>query len=133
MELVQIEIAHTPFKTLEDTPKDLSQITEECVIEIFPKYFKCIKGLENNKHIFVLCWLHKSKKDVFEVHIRKDLTKPLTGVFNSRSPERPNPISLTRAEMVRVEENKLIVKHLDILDGTPVIDIKPFLAGYDSD
>ena len=92
-----------------------------------------MRGLEENKFIFVICWLHKSKRDVLEVHPRGDMSNPITGVFNCRSPERPNPISLTFCEIIRVTENSIVVKNLDILDGTPVLDIKPFLPHYDTE
>lgn len=133
MELVQIGTAHTKFKTREETPRSSTDISDEATISIFPEYSKCLKGIEENKYIFVLCWLHQSKRDVFEVHRRQDFTKPAVGVFNSRSPDRPNPISITRAELVKVNENSLVVKNLDLIDGTPVIDIKPYIPHYDSE
>ncbi|OHT16389.1 S-adenosyl-L-methionine-binding protein [Tritrichomonas foetus] len=133
MNCIPIGYAHTSFKTLKETPLSSTDVHEEATIEILPEFRKCIKGLEENKFLYILCWLHESKRDVLEVHRRHDTTKPLTGVFNSRSPERPNPISLTFVELVNVKEDSIVVKHLDALDGTPVIDIKPYLIHYDTE
>lgn len=133
MELIQIGTAHTNFKTREETPRSSTDINDEAEISILPEYIDCLKGIGENKYIFVLCWLHQSNRDVHEVHRRQDYTKPSVGVFNSRSPDRPNPISLTRAELVKVTKNSLIVKNLDLVDGTPVIDIKPYIPHYDSE
>ena len=133
MELVQIGKAHTNFKTRDQTPRSSTDINEEATITILPEYSSCLKGIEENKHLFVLSWLHQSNRDVLEVHRRQDFTKPAVGVFNSRSPDRPNPIALTRVELIKVVGNSLIVKNLDLVDGTPIIDIKPYIPHYDSE
>ncbi|MEA5037801.1 S-adenosyl-L-methionine-binding protein [bioreactor metagenome] len=94
-------------------------------IIIDPKYIQGLEGLCAGKEIFVLCWFDRSDRSVLRVHPRGDSRNPLTGVFNTRSPDRPNPVSLTLVTIEEIQENILTVRGLDALDNTPVIDIKP--------
>ena len=121
----------SPYKTLGETPKAGRGLPAEGVIHIHPEYRDCMRGLEQWEHIYALCWFDKGERDVYLVHPRGDQTKELTGVFAARSPSRPNPISLTFLDVVSVHEDRIIVRGLDLLDGTPVLDIKPFLEHYD--
>ncbi len=96
-------------------------------IEIYAEYVEALEGIEKLSYIDVLYWMHKlTEKDrrKLKVHPRGDLSKPLTGVFATRSPMRPNPIGLTRVRLLRRERNVLFVEGLDALDGSPIIDIK---------
>jgi tRNA-Thr(GGU) m(6)t(6)A37 methyltransferase TsaA len=83
----------------------------------------------------VLTWLHLAQRDVLQVHPRGDLNRPLTGVFATRSPDRPNPIGLHRVSVLEVgdPQRKLRVAPLEAIDGTPILDIKPVLAGSASE
>jgi tRNA-Thr(GGU) m(6)t(6)A37 methyltransferase TsaA len=85
-------------------------------------------GIQPADEILVLTWLHLAQRDVLQVHPRSDLNRPLTGVFATRSPERPNPIGLHRVSVLEVTERKLRVAPLEAVDGTPIVDIKPVLA-----
>jgi tRNA-Thr(GGU) m(6)t(6)A37 methyltransferase TsaA len=77
-----------------------------------------------------LTWLHLGRRDVLKVHPRDSLNNPLTGVFATRSPDRPNPIGLHRVRVLEIAKTtRLRVKPLEALDGTPVVDIKPVLPG----
>jgi tRNA-Thr(GGU) m(6)t(6)A37 methyltransferase TsaA len=78
--------------------------------------------------LIVITWLHKARRDVLQVHPRRDRTKPLTGVFATRSPDRPNPLGLHHVTVRRVEKDRLLVGPIEAIDGTPVIDIKPVLC-----
>lgn len=94
---------------------------------IYLKYSEGLDGIENLNHIYVLYWMNRlggEDRKTLRVHPRGDKDKPLTGVFALRSPMRPNPIGLTRVELVKREGNNLFVKGLDALDGSPIIDIK---------
>lgn len=93
-------------------------------IEVFEDYEDALLGIEENSHIAIFCWFDKSERDIYQVHPLGDDTNPLTGVFATRAPVRPNPISHTVCELVKRENNQLYVKGLDALNGTPVIDIK---------
>ncbi len=102
------------------------------IIEIFDEFKLGLKCIENNTHINVICWFDKADRSVLLVTPRKlnpDLSK--RGVFSLRSPARPNPISITATQLVKIEGNFLYVDPLDLIDGSPVIDIKPYSAGQD--
>ncbi|HET9481823.1 MAG TPA: tRNA (N6-threonylcarbamoyladenosine(37)-N6)-methyltransferase TrmO [Candidatus Polarisedimenticolia bacterium] len=112
-----------------DAPKQGFEGAPEARVEIEPAFLVGLDGLQAGRQIVVLTWLHESQRDVLAVHPRDDLTRPLTGVFATRSPDRPNPIGLHRVTLLRVEaEGTLIVDGLEAIDGTPVIDIKPVLT-----
>ena len=87
-----------------------------------------IRDLQPGSDMFVLTWLDRARRDVLSVHPRDDLSKPERGVFSTRSADRPNPIGLHRVEVVSVEGTRVLVRNLEALDGTPVVDVKPVLA-----
>ena len=96
---------------------------------------EALEGLEKFSHIIVLCWMHRSAdrgKPPLKVHPRHNKALPLVGLFASRSPHRPNSIGKATVRLLKREDNILTVKGLDALDGTPVVDIKPYIPGYDS-
>ena len=76
----------------------------------------------------MLTWLHLARRDVLQVHPRGDASRPLTGVFATRSPDRPNPVGLHRVAVLEVAEGRLRVGPIEAVDGTPIVDIKPVLA-----
>ena len=76
----------------------------------------------------MLTWLDRARRDVLAVHPRDDPANPETGVFSTRSADRPNPIGLHRVEIVTIEGTRLRVRNLEALDGTPVLDLKPVLG-----
>ena len=75
----------------------------------------------------MLTWLHRAERDVLLVHPRGDPTNPLQGVFNTRSPDRPNPIGLHRVRILAIQGNRIHVSNLEALDQTPIVDLKPVL------
>ncbi len=101
-------------------------VKSEIVVD--PAFAPSLDGLEGFSHIIVLYWMHESRGPApLKVHPQGRSELPLTGVFATRSPRRPNPIGLTIVEMERREGNVLRVTGLDAFDGTPVLDIKPYL------
>jgi tRNA-Thr(GGU) m(6)t(6)A37 methyltransferase TsaA len=78
--------------------------------------------------IIVITWLHKAHSEVLEVHPRLIVNRPLTGVFATRSPDRPNPLGLHQVTVRQIMKNKLLVGPIEAIDGTPVVDIKPILC-----
>jgi tRNA-Thr(GGU) m(6)t(6)A37 methyltransferase TsaA len=100
-------------------------------IEILPAYARATRGLGDFSHILVLFWFHANDHDdgraVLEVHPRKDPRNPLTGVFATHSPLRPNLIGLTRCRVLAVTEGRIDIETIDALEGTPVLDIKCFI------
>jgi tRNA-Thr(GGU) m(6)t(6)A37 methyltransferase TsaA len=92
-----------------------------------------LDGLEQFSHIIVLWWIHKTRRPFpLKVHPRGDSENKLVGVFASRSPDRPNPVGKTTVRLLERRGNVLKVQGLDAIDGTPVLDIKPYIPGYDS-
>lgn len=94
------------------------------------KFCRALDGIEGFSHIIVVFWMHgvKAKERLtLKVHPRRDCTIPLTGVFATRSPVRPNPIGITIVKLLIREKNILTIKGLDAIDGTPVLDIKPYI------
>jgi tRNA-Thr(GGU) m(6)t(6)A37 methyltransferase TsaA len=94
---------------------------------------EALDGLEQFSHIIVIWWVHKSRRPFpMKVHPRGNPNKKLMGVFASRSPDRPNPIGKSTVRLLERRGNVLKVRGLDAIDGTPVLDIKPYIPGYDS-
>jgi tRNA-Thr(GGU) m(6)t(6)A37 methyltransferase TsaA len=100
-------------------------------IEIFDQYSEALLGLEGFSHIQVLFWFHKNdsaaKRKALRVHPRKDQNNPLSGVFATHSPRRPNPIGLTLCKVKSIEDLQIKIEDIDAFDGTPVIDIKCYI------
>lgn len=108
---------------------------DEAEITIFPEFCPGLKGIENYSHLIILYWFHQrdnaEERRVLQVVPKRHPGAPLVGVFASRSPTRPNPIGLCVVELIRVEGCKLRVKGLDAIEGSPVVDIKPYLPRAD--
>jgi tRNA-Thr(GGU) m(6)t(6)A37 methyltransferase TsaA len=97
-------------------------------LEIDPAFAEAMAGIATGSDVILLTWLHQSRRDVLKVHPRADRAKPLTGVFATRSPDRPNPIGLHRVRVLEVDApTRLRVGPLEALDGTPIVDIKPVI------
>jgi len=106
----------------------------ESRIVIAPEFADGLEGIDDFSHIIVLCYLHRragEKDRQLQVHPEQREDLPLVGVFATRSPKRPNPIALTVVPLLRRKGNVLVVKRLDMADGTPVLDIKPYLPNGD--
>ena len=105
-------------------------------IEIYPEYTGALLGLKNFSHIQVLYWLHLNdspeRRQTLQVHPRKNPANPLTGVFATHSPRRPNPIALSRCRITAVTASGIDIDEIDAFDGSPVIDIKAFFP-FDPD
>jgi tRNA-Thr(GGU) m(6)t(6)A37 methyltransferase TsaA len=109
---------------------------EGVTIEINPAYEDGLMGLDQNSHIIVFSWFHESdtpeKRKTLQVHPRRNKANPLTGVFATRSPVRPNPISIMACKILSIERRRVHVDAIDAFDGTPVIDIKPYVPRLDA-
>ena len=86
-----------------------------------------LRDLRVGDEVIVLAWLDRARRDVLVVHPRGDPTNPLQGVFNTRSPDRPNPIGLHRVRIIAIQGTRLRVSDLEALDRTPIVDVKPVL------
>ena len=125
-----IGFVSSPFKERGDAPRQ-GRLTEEIsTITLEDAYLPAMLGLEAGADIFVFCWFDRSDRTLLLGRPSKDV--PLKGVFANRSPNRPNPISLTLVKIVKIDDNKITVVGLEALDGTPVLDIKPYSKDIDT-
>lgn len=90
-----------------------------------------LDGIAQGDEIIVLTWLDRARRDVLRVHPRSDPANPEQGVFNTRSPDRPNPLGLHRVHVVAIDGLRLRVRNLEAIDATPIVDVKPFYAPVD--
>lgn len=102
-------------------------------VVIFDEYADALDGLDKYSHVWIVSWLHKADRDRLKVVPKRvDADSPPRGVFSLRSPVRPNPLGLTASKLIKREGNILHLDHVDFLDGTPVVDVKPYSVGWDS-
>ncbi len=121
----------TPWPTPADCPKNSAARAEvEATIDLDARFADGLRGLDLYSHAVVLYWLDRSARDLI-VQAPGHLAGP-RGVFALRSPVRPNPIGLSVVEVLRVEGKRVVIRRIDCCDGTPVIDIKPYLASIDA-
>ena len=109
----------------EDAPKQHGDGAPDASVVIDPTFADAASDIRPGDRIVLLTWLHLSDRDVLRVHPRGDDSRPLTGVFSTRSPARPNPVGLHHVEVLSVEPGRLHVRGLEAVDGTPVVDVKP--------
>jgi tRNA-Thr(GGU) m(6)t(6)A37 methyltransferase TsaA len=109
---------------------------DRILVEIRPELASALDGLEGFSHVWVFYWFHENdrpeERAILKVHPRRDPANPLTGVFATRAPVRPNLIGLTLCRIVSLKENILEVEGLDAREGSPVLDLKPYLPGSDA-
>lgn len=118
---------------LEDAPMQGDEGAPAAWLELTPEAAPGLMGIQRGDELIILTWLHLAERDVLQVHPRGDLNRPLTGVFATRSPDRPNPVGLHRVSVLEVAGQKLRIAPMEAIDGTPIIDIKPVLAASASD
>jgi tRNA-Thr(GGU) m(6)t(6)A37 methyltransferase TsaA len=111
----------------EDAPRQGNEGAPDAWIVINTNVAAALDGIQVGDNVIIITWLHQSKRDVLKVHPRSDKNNPLTGVFATRSPDRPNPIGLHPVAVLEITGNRIKVSSLEAIDGTPVIDIKPVL------
>jgi tRNA-Thr(GGU) m(6)t(6)A37 methyltransferase TsaA len=117
----------SPLTSLDDAPRQGDEGGTEATIEIRPEAAGAVRGLQAGDRVLLLTWLDRADRSVLQVHPRSDPTRPVQGVFSTRSPDRPNPIGLHQVEVLVIEGSNLRVAPLEVVDGTPVLDIKPVL------
>lgn len=123
-----IGFVRSELTRLEDAPMQGDEGAPEAWLELTPQAVQGLMGIQSGDELILLTWLHLAERDVLQVHPRGDLNRPLTGVFATRSPDRPNPVGLHRVSVLEVTERNLRVAPLEAIDGTPIIDIKPVLS-----
>jgi tRNA-Thr(GGU) m(6)t(6)A37 methyltransferase TsaA len=123
-EITPIGHVESPLTDRETAPKQGHEGAPEAWLVINPDVAEGARDLTVGAHVLVLTWLHQAQRDVLVVHPRDDPRTPETGVFSTRSADRPNPIGLHRVSIVAIDGNRLLVRDLEAIDGTPVVDIK---------
>ena len=123
-----VGVIRSTLKSRRDAPKQGNEGAPDAWIELLPSVESALKGIVVGSEVIILTWFHKSKRDVLQVHPRSDRRRALTGVFATRSPDRPNPIGLHPVIVRKVEKHRILVGPIEAVDGTPVVDIKPLLA-----
>lgn len=126
-----VPIGHVESVVLdrESAPKQGFEGAPDAWLVLEPEVLAGARDLAVDAELYVLTWLDRADRDTLAVHPRGDLANPLTGVFSTRSPDRPNPVGLHRVRVLAIEGNRVRVSDLEALDGTPIIDIKPVLPG----
>lgn len=125
-----IGIIHSPFTNLEDMPiQPTGERSAPGHVEILPQYIEGLKDLAGFSHVIFLYHLHQVKR--VDLTVLPFLSDQTHGIFATRAPTRPNPIGLSVVKLVRIEGNILFVENLDILDGTPLLDLKPYIPEFD--
>ena len=130
-QLRPIGLIRSNIKQRSQAPKQGSEGAPDAWLEVSPLVAQGLDGLVAGDDIIVVTWLHLAKRDVLKVHPRSDRRRPLTGVFATRSPERPNPLGLHPVTVREVAKNRLRIGPIEAIDGTPVVDIKPALGPRD--
>ncbi|MBD3348973.1 MAG: tRNA (N6-threonylcarbamoyladenosine(37)-N6)-methyltransferase TrmO [Candidatus Eisenbacteria bacterium] len=129
--LKAIGVVRTANKTREETPVQPSRaVGIEGTVEVFPEYEKGLDGLERFSHVFLICCFDRAGPA--ELTVTPHGRTERRGVFATRAPDRPNPIGLSLVRLLRREGTVLHVSDVDILDGTPLLDVKPYVAELDS-
>jgi len=130
IEFRPIGVVHTPFTGTADMPiQPAGAIGVQGAVEVFPEFAAGLKDLEGFSHIYLLYLFHRA--DGFKLAVKPFLDAHERGVFATRAPKRPNPIGLSVVRLARQEGNILHVENVDILDGTPLLDIKPYVPEFD--
>ncbi|HWI96733.1 MAG TPA: tRNA (N6-threonylcarbamoyladenosine(37)-N6)-methyltransferase TrmO, partial [Solirubrobacterales bacterium] len=117
----------SPLTERASAPKQGNEGAPEAWIVFEPDLVEAIRGIAPGDEVLVLTWLDRGDREVLQTRPRDDPANPLQGVFNTRSPDRPNPIGLHPVTVVAIEGSRMLVSELEALDGTPVIDVKPVI------
>ncbi len=122
--LVPIGFIRSGLKTRAEAPRFYTEGAPDAFLELKPAYRRGMSRVRVGDELIVLTWLHKSHRDVLRVHPQGEAWRPLTGVFLTRSPDRPNPVGLHRVTVRAVKPDGLLIGPIEAIDGTPVVDVK---------
>jgi tRNA-Thr(GGU) m(6)t(6)A37 methyltransferase TsaA len=130
-ELRPIGSVRSELSDRDDAPKQGDEGGPEAWLEFDDDVYEALRDLKAGDEILLLTWLHLARRHVMRVHPRSDPARILTGVFSTRSPDRPNPIGLHRVTILAIDGARLRVNNLEAVDGTPIVDVKPVLDEHD--
>lgn len=123
-----IGVVRSELISREAAPLQGDEGAPEAWLELTAAVAQGLAGIKAGDELIVLTWLHLAQRDVLQVHPRGNLETPLTGVFATRSPDRPNPVGLHRVTVLEIDGQRLKIAPMEAIDGTPIIDIKPVLC-----
>jgi tRNA-Thr(GGU) m(6)t(6)A37 methyltransferase TsaA len=126
-EVRPIGVISSDLKSLADAPMQGSEGAPDAWLEVEAPFAAALHGIEVGDELIVITWFHRADRDTLQTHPRSDPRNPLTGVFATRSPDRPNPLGLHPVIVRAIDGTRLRVGTLEAIDGTPVVDIKPVL------
>jgi tRNA-Thr(GGU) m(6)t(6)A37 methyltransferase TsaA len=130
IQLTPIGVIHSPYKERGETPLQGRLSENEITLEVFRPFAAALKEIECCSHLIVLYWVHRADREILQS--RTPFNETPVGVFSSRSPNRPNPIAICVVDLIRREGRSLVVCGVDALDGSPLLDIKPYAPALDS-
>lgn len=131
IELTPVGVIHSSLKTREEAPRFYTEGAPDAILEIVPEFRRGLGRVRAGDELIVITWLHRARRDVLRTHPRGDRSRPLTGVFLTRSPDRPNPLGLHRCRVLEVSASGLRIGPIEAIDGTPVVDIKSVVSSGD--
>jgi tRNA-Thr(GGU) m(6)t(6)A37 methyltransferase TsaA len=131
LRLHPIGVVESPLRDPGAAPLQGDEGSPESWLVFDPEIATGLRDLRRDTDIIVLTWLHRAHRDILSVHPRGNPDNPEQGVFNTRSPDRPNPIGLHRVTIVAIEGVRIRVRDLEAVDGTPIIDVKPTLDPHE--
>jgi tRNA-Thr(GGU) m(6)t(6)A37 methyltransferase TsaA len=133
LEITPIGTVASPLTDPASAPKQGDEGAPDAWIIFEPAVFEALEGMQVGYEVLLLTWFPLARRDVLRVHPRGDLSRAQQGVFSTRSPDRPNPIGLHRVQIVAIDGRRVRVRHLEAVDGTPIVDVKPVLSSDSSE
>jgi tRNA-Thr(GGU) m(6)t(6)A37 methyltransferase TsaA len=127
-EVEAIGTVESPLTDLASAPKQGDEGAPDAWLVFEPAVLAGLEGIRPGDELIVLTWLDRAERDVLRVHPRSDPSRAEQGVFATRSPDRPNPIGLHPVEVVSIDGPRILVRNLEAVDGTPIVDVKPVLC-----
>jgi tRNA-Thr(GGU) m(6)t(6)A37 methyltransferase TsaA len=125
--LKPIGIIRSELVSREEAPNQGSEGSPDAWLEVYSAFAEGLEGIAVGDDVILVTWFHKAHRNILKLHPRRDAKRPLTGVFSTRSPDRPNPLSLHRVTVREISGNRFRVGPIEAIDGTPVVDIKPVI------
>jgi tRNA-Thr(GGU) m(6)t(6)A37 methyltransferase TsaA len=122
-----IGVVRSPLTRRAEAPRQGGEGAPDATISLDPAYAEALQGIRVGDRLVLVTWLHEADRSVLQVHPRDDESRPLTGVFATRSSDRPNPLGLHEVTVLGIDRVALAVRALEAIDGTPIVDIKPVL------
>ena len=127
IQLNAIGFVRSPLRDLDAAPRQGREGAPDAWIDLLPEVSEAVDGIAVGDELVVVTWLHEARRDILKVHPRDDESRPLTGVFATRSSDRPNPLGLHEVTVREITGLELKVGPLEAIDGTPVVDLKPVI------